>query len=81
MGNADEANSIVNLLSLLRLCLLNDELLRICGIIEEDDFYFEGAREMDDVFDDSMYRDLLSWPHKSGLKNSGWWERKGKKFS
>lgn len=54
------------------ISIVNDELLRICSRIEEDEFYYEGARDMDDVFDYKIYKSLLKWPHKSGLKNVGW---------
>lgn len=54
------------------ISIINDELLRICTRIEEDEFYFEGGKGMNDVFDYTTYRNLLKWPHKSGLKNKGW---------
>lgn len=57
------------------ISIINDELLRICGRIEEDEFYFEGGRDMDDVFDYEIYNKLLKWPHKSGIKNNGWRKR------
>jgi AbiV family abortive infection protein len=57
------------------ISLLNAEFLRICQIIEEYDFYFIGSSNMDEVFDYVVFKKLFEWPHKSGLKNSGWWKR------
>ncbi|RCW60975.1 AbiV family abortive infection protein [Marinobacter nauticus] len=57
------------------ISIINDELLRICRRIEEDEFYFEGGKDMDDVFDYEIYKKILKWPHKSGLKNDGWRKR------
>lgn len=54
------------------IAIINDELLRICARIEEDEFYFEGGTDMDEVFDYEIYKKLLKWPHKSGIKNNGW---------
>ena len=54
------------------ISIINDELLRICARIEEDEFYFEGGNGMDEVFDYEIYKKLLKWPHKSGIKNNGW---------
>lgn len=54
------------------ISIINDELLRICSRIEEDDFYFEGGKGMDEVFDYEIYKKFLKWPHKSGIKNNGW---------
>jgi len=54
------------------ISIINDELLRICARIEEDEFYFEGGKDMDEVFDYEIYKKLLKWPHKSGIKNNGW---------
>lgn len=54
------------------ISIINDELLRICSRIEEDEFYYEGGDGMDEVFDYEIFKRLLKWPHKSGLKNSGW---------
>lgn len=54
------------------ISLVNDELLRICLRIKEDGFYFGGCAWMDEVLDGEVYKKLLEWPHKSGLKNSGW---------
>jgi AbiV family abortive infection protein len=54
------------------ISIINDELLRICARIEEDEFYFEGGNGMDEVFDYEIYNKLLNWPHKSGIKNNGW---------
>jgi AbiV family abortive infection protein len=54
------------------ISIINDELLRICSRIEEDEFYYEGGNDMDEVFDYGIYKKLLKWPHKSGLKNTGW---------
>lgn len=53
------------------ISIINDELLRICKRIEEDEFYFEGGKDMDDVFDYEIFKNLLKWPHKSGIKNNG----------
>lgn len=57
------------------ISLLNAEFIYICSRIENEEFYFEGGQYMDDVFDYEIYKKLLKWPHKSGLKNSGWWKR------
>lgn len=54
------------------ISIINDELLCICSRIEENEFYYEGGDGMDEVFDYEIYKKLLKWPHKSGLKNSGW---------
>ncbi|TVL16970.1 hypothetical protein AYI92_14275 [Shewanella xiamenensis] len=54
------------------ISIINDELLRICARIEEDEFYFEGGKDMGEVFDYEIYKKLLKWPHKSGIKNNGW---------
>lgn len=54
------------------ISIINDELVRICSRIDEDEYYFEGGKEMDEVFDYGIYAKLLSWPHKSGIKNKGW---------
>lgn len=54
------------------ISIINDELLRICSRIEEDEFYFEGGMGMGEVLDYEIYRKLLKWPHKSGIKNNGW---------
>ncbi|MFD0707456.1 AbiV family abortive infection protein [Photorhabdus akhurstii] len=54
------------------ISMINAELLRICRRIEEDEFYFEGGKNMDEVFDCEIYKKLLRWPHKSGIKNNGW---------
>lgn len=57
------------------ISLLNSEYLVICQRIEGEGFYFEGGANMDNVFDYNLYRKLIEWPHKSGLKNSGWWKK------
>ncbi|HDM8133829.1 TPA: AbiV family abortive infection protein [Vibrio harveyi] len=54
------------------ISLVNAELLRYCQRIEDDESYFEGAREMDEVFDYEIFSRLLNWPHKSGLMNEAW---------
>lgn len=54
------------------ISIINDELLKICARIEEDEFYFEGGKNMDEVFSYEIYKKLLKWPYKSGIKNSGW---------
>ena len=54
------------------ISVINDELLRIVAIIESDECYFEGGKGMDHVFDYQIYKKLLQWPHKSGMKNNGW---------
>lgn len=38
------------------ISIINDELLRICSRIEEDEFYFEGGKGMDKVFDYEIYK-------------------------
>jgi AbiV family abortive infection protein len=63
------------------ISIINDELLRICSIIEEDEFYYEGGRGMDEVFDYEIYKKLLKWPHKSGIKNNGWGKRNQTKLT
>ncbi|HAV1557292.1 TPA: AbiV family abortive infection protein [Enterobacter hormaechei subsp. steigerwaltii] len=57
------------------ISIINDELIKICKRIEEDEFYFEGGKNMDDVFDYKIYNNLLKWPHKSGIKKEGWRNR------
>jgi len=54
------------------ISLLNSEYLDICQRIEREEFYFEGGAHMDNVFDYKIFKKLLEWTHKSGLKNSGW---------
>ena len=54
------------------ISIINDELLRICKSIEENESYFDGGKNMDAVLDYEIYRKLLKWPHKSGIKNKGW---------
>ncbi|AMJ76569.1 AbiV family abortive infection protein [Alteromonas stellipolaris] len=54
------------------ISIINSELIRICARIEEDEFYFEGGKGMDEVFDYEIYKKLLKWPHKSGIMNKGW---------
>jgi len=46
--------------------------LRICSTINDHEFYYESAKEMDEVFDHEIWGKLLKWPHKSGLKNNEW---------
>lgn len=60
------------------ISIINFELLRICARIEEDEFYFEGGKGMDEVFDYEIYKKLLKWPHKSGTKNNGWRKKNSK---
>jgi len=62
------------------ISLVNSELLRICYRIEEDDFYSEGARSIDEVFDYEIFKKLRQWPHKSGLKNDGWRKKNRNKY-
>ncbi|HHQ4655147.1 TPA: hypothetical protein ACSPZZ_004436 [Aeromonas hydrophila] len=57
------------------ISILNDEFLRVCNRIEEDDFYFEGGKGMDEVFDYGIYKKFLKWPYKSGIKNNSWMKR------
>jgi AbiV family abortive infection protein len=57
------------------ISLLNDEYLVICKRIEDEEFYFDGSSNMDDVFNYEIFKKLLKWPHKSGLKNSSWWKK------
>lgn len=47
------------------ISIINDELLLICSRIEEDEFYYEGARDMDKVFDYEIWKKLLKWPHNN----------------
>ncbi|ASM49239.1 hypothetical protein PESP_a1079 [Pseudoalteromonas espejiana DSM 9414] len=54
------------------ISIINDELIRIITRIEDEEFYFEGGKGMDEVFDYEIYKKLLKWPHKSGLKNKSW---------
>lgn len=62
------------------ISIINDELLRICTRIEEDECYFEGGKNMDEVFDYEIYKRLLKWPHKSGIKNNGWRKKNRQRF-
>ena len=57
------------------ISLINHELVRICARIEEDEWYFEGGKNMDDVLDYKIYKKLLSWPHKTRLKGHDWYKR------
>lgn len=57
------------------ISLVNSQLLHVCKTIEDEEFYFEGVHAMDDVFDYKIFMRLYKWPHKSGLKNTGWWKR------
>lgn len=61
------------------ISVVNYELLRVCQRIEDDTFYYEGAREMDDVFDYQIFKKLHKWPHKSGLNNIGWRKKNQKR--
>ncbi|BEM76136.1 hypothetical protein SME38J_02390 [Serratia marcescens] len=54
------------------ISIINDELLRICQKIEEDKYYFSGGKNMDNVLDYNIYKKLLEWPFKSGIKNDEW---------
>lgn len=54
------------------ISIINDELLRVCARIEEDGFYFEGCKGMDEVLTYEVYQKLLKWSHRSGIKNEGW---------
>ena len=56
------------------ISIVNSEFVRIIQRLEEDEPYFEGIPKMDEIFDYKIYQKLLSWPHKSGLKNSSWWK-------
>lgn len=58
------------------ISVINAELLRIVARIESDEFYFEGGKGMDEVFNYEIYKNLLQWPHKSGIKNYGWRRKK-----
>jgi len=60
------------------ISIVNAEILRDCKRINDDEFYYEGARDMDDVFDHEIFERVLKWPHKSGLKNIGWRKRNRK---
>lgn len=57
------------------ISIINDELLRVCSRIEEDAFFFEGGKGMDEIFGCEVYEGLLRWPHRSGLKSDGWRKR------
>lgn len=61
------------------ISIINDELLRVCARIEEDEFYFEGGKRMDEVFNYEIYIKLLEWPHKSGIKNNSWRKKNRKR--
>ncbi|HHH1978699.1 TPA: AbiV family abortive infection protein [Yersinia enterocolitica] len=54
------------------ISIINDELIRICMRIEDYEYYFEGGKDMDEVFDYDIYKKLLKWPHKSRMKNNKW---------
>lgn len=61
------------------ISIINDALINICAGIEEHEFYHEGCSDMDDVLDYDIYKKLLKWPHKSGLKNVGSQKRNHRK--
>ena len=50
------------------ISLVNQELVEVCEAIEHYDSCFECVPQMDEVFDYDIYRKLLSWPYRSGLK-------------
>jgi AbiV family abortive infection protein len=57
------------------ISIINSEFLRICKLIEDDDdncYFSYSARKMDTVFDYEIFKKLLSWPHRTGLKHSSW---------
>jgi len=57
------------------ISIINSEFLRICKQIEDDDdnaYFSYTARKMDTVFDYVIFKKLLSWPHRTGLKHSNW---------
>lgn len=56
------------------ISVVNSEFVSIVKILEEEEQYFEGIPKMNEVFDYATYQKLLSWPHKSGLKNASWWK-------
>ena len=53
------------------ISFVNSEFLIICWRIHDDDFYFD-VSGMDDVFDDPIFKRLLSWPHKSRIRSRAW---------
>lgn len=61
------------------ISIINDELLRILARIQEDEFYFEGGKYMDEVFDYEICKKLLNWPHKSGIKSNEWQKKNRKR--
>ena len=53
------------------ISFVNSEFLTICWRIHDDDFYFD-VSGMDDVFDDLIFKKLLSCPHKSRIRSRAW---------
>jgi AbiV family abortive infection protein len=61
------------------ISFINAEFLTICWRIHDDDFYF-AVSGMDDVFDDPIFKRLLSWPHKSRIRSRTWYKHWRKKW-
>jgi len=61
------------------ISFVNSEFLTICWRIHDDDFYFD-VSGMDAVFDDPIFKRLLSWPHKSRIRSRAWYKHWRKKW-
>lgn len=53
------------------ISLTGSEFIDICRRIELDEMYFE-IEQLDEVFDYQIYRKLLKWPQRTGLKSRRW---------
>lgn len=57
--------------ALQMISLVGFEFLEICQRIELEESYFSIA-QMDEIFDYKIYRNLLKWPYRTGLKSKRW---------
>ncbi|MBA4381223.1 MAG: AbiV family abortive infection protein [Sideroxydans sp.] len=53
------------------ISLVGSEFLEICQRIELEESYFS-IEQMDEIFDYKIYRNLLKWPYRTGLKSKRW---------
>lgn len=53
------------------ISLINAEFIEVCIRLDAEDMYFDIAA-MDEVFDHDIYRKLLRWPYRTGIKSSRW---------
>lgn len=53
------------------ISLISSEFLEICRRIELEEMYFD-IEQLDEVFDYEIYKKLLKWPQRTGLKSRRW---------